>query len=150
MTLIFCRAAEEMIVALGWPLKVATIILGCILSMLFSDFCDRGPIRISTPPIVALIHTSTQSNTFTYNLNTHTHTHTHTLTNSSAEVGVFHHSTPPTGHSQTRILELKRINENKLLNKRLKHWLPWLLLISWRRYKVWVTCKVQIYEIIKS
>ena len=37
------------------PLKVATIILGCILSMLFSDFRACDPIRIPTPPIVALI-----------------------------------------------------------------------------------------------
>ena len=39
---------------LGLPLKVATIILGCIFSMLFSDFRARGPIRIPAPPIVAL------------------------------------------------------------------------------------------------
>ena len=43
-----------MIVALGLPLKVATIILGCILSMLFSDFKALGPISIPTPLIVAL------------------------------------------------------------------------------------------------
>ena len=43
-----------MIVALGLSLKVATIILGCIFSMLFSDFRACGPISIPTPPIVAL------------------------------------------------------------------------------------------------
>ena len=43
-----------MIVALGLPLKVATIILGCILSMLLSDFNALGPISIPTPPTVAL------------------------------------------------------------------------------------------------
>ena len=32
-----------MIIALGLQLKVATIILGCIFSMLFSYFRDRGP-----------------------------------------------------------------------------------------------------------
>ena len=42
-----------MIVALGLPLKVATIILGCILSMLLSDFKTFGPISIPTPPTVA-------------------------------------------------------------------------------------------------
>ena len=35
-------------------IKVATIILGCIFSMLFRDFRARGPISILTPPIVAL------------------------------------------------------------------------------------------------
>ena len=44
-----------MIVALGLPLKVATIILGCILSMLWSDFNALGPISMPTPPTVALI-----------------------------------------------------------------------------------------------
>ena len=44
-----------MIVVLGLPLKVATIILGCIFSMLFSDFRAHGPINIPTPPIGALI-----------------------------------------------------------------------------------------------
>ena len=43
-----------MIVDLELPLNVATIILGCIFSMLFSDFRARGPISIPTPPIVAL------------------------------------------------------------------------------------------------
>ena len=43
-----------MIVALGFPLKVATLQLGCILSMLFSDFKAIGPISIPTPPTVAL------------------------------------------------------------------------------------------------
>ena len=43
-----------MIVDLGLPLKVATIILGCIFSILFSDFRACGPISIPTPPIVAL------------------------------------------------------------------------------------------------
>ena len=43
-----------MIVALGLPLKVATIILCCILSMLLSDFNAFGPIGMPTPPTVAL------------------------------------------------------------------------------------------------
>ena len=43
-----------MIVALGLPLKVATIIQGCILSILLSDFKARGPISIPTPPTMAL------------------------------------------------------------------------------------------------
>ena len=43
-----------MIVALGLPLKVTTIILGCIFSVLFRDFRAHGPISIPTPPIVAL------------------------------------------------------------------------------------------------
>ena len=43
-----------MIVALGLPLNVAVIILGCILSMLLSVFIALGPISIPTPPTVAL------------------------------------------------------------------------------------------------
>ena len=43
-----------MIVSLGFPLNVATIILGCILSMLLSVFNALGPISILTPPTVAL------------------------------------------------------------------------------------------------
>ena len=43
-----------MIIELGLPLKVATIILGCIFLMLFSDFRTCGPISIPTPPITAL------------------------------------------------------------------------------------------------
>ena len=43
-----------MIVALGLPLNVAAIILGCILSMLLSVFNALGPISIPTPPTVAL------------------------------------------------------------------------------------------------
>ena len=43
-----------MIVALGLPLNVAVIILGCILSMLLSVFIALGPISIPTPPNVAL------------------------------------------------------------------------------------------------
>ena len=43
-----------MIVALGLSLKVATIILGCILSMLLSDFKAISPVSIPIPPIVAL------------------------------------------------------------------------------------------------
>ena len=43
-----------MIVALGLPLKVAAIILGCILSMLLSDFKALGPISFPTPSTVAL------------------------------------------------------------------------------------------------
>ena len=45
---------QQMIVGLGLPLNLATIILGCIFSMLFIDFKARGPISITTPPIVAL------------------------------------------------------------------------------------------------
>ena len=36
------------------PLKVASIILGCIFSLLFSDFRACGPISMLTPPILAL------------------------------------------------------------------------------------------------
>ena len=43
-----------MIVALGLPLKVAAIILGCIFSMLFSIFNAVGPISNPTPPTVVL------------------------------------------------------------------------------------------------
>ena len=43
-----------MIVALGLPLKVAAIILGCIFSMLFSVFNALGPISNPTPPTTAL------------------------------------------------------------------------------------------------
>ena len=43
-----------MIVVLGLPLKVATIILGCIFYMLFSDFRACVPISIPTPLIMAL------------------------------------------------------------------------------------------------
>ena len=41
-------------VALGLPLKVATITLGCIFSILFNDFRACGPISIPTPSIMAL------------------------------------------------------------------------------------------------
>ena len=41
-------------VSLGLPLKVATIILGCIFSILSSDFTAHGPISISMPSIEAL------------------------------------------------------------------------------------------------
>ena len=53
-SLILVGLSQEKFVALGLPLKVANIILGCIFSMLFSDFRARGPISIPTPPIVAL------------------------------------------------------------------------------------------------
>ena len=43
-----------MIVALGLPLNVVAIILGCILSILFSVFNALGPISIPAPPTVAL------------------------------------------------------------------------------------------------
>ena len=43
-----------MIVALGLPINVAAIILGCILSMLLSVFNALGPISIPTPPTMAL------------------------------------------------------------------------------------------------
>ena len=45
---------QEMNVALGLPLKVANITLGCILSILLSDFKALGPISIPTPPTKAL------------------------------------------------------------------------------------------------
>ena len=45
---------QEMLVALGLPLKVATVILGCVFSMLFSDFRTHGPISVPTPTTVAL------------------------------------------------------------------------------------------------
>ena len=45
---------QEMIVALGLPLNVVTIIPGCIFSMLFCDFRAYGPISIPIPPIVAM------------------------------------------------------------------------------------------------
>ena len=51
-----------MIVALGLRLNVAVYILGCILSMLLSVFNALGPMRIPTPPTVALaefFHTDT-------------------------------------------------------------------------------------------
>ena len=54
-----------MIVALGLPLKVATIILGCILSMLLSDFTALGPVSMPSPPTVALtvyFHADTEAN----------------------------------------------------------------------------------------
>ena len=43
-----------MIVALGLPLKIAAIILGCIFSTLFSVFNALGPISNPTPPTAAL------------------------------------------------------------------------------------------------
>ena len=43
-----------MIVALGFPLNVAAIILGCIFSTLLSVFNALGPISNPTPPTVAL------------------------------------------------------------------------------------------------
>ena len=43
-----------MIFALGLPLKVAAIILGCIFSMPFSVFNALGPISNPTPPTAAL------------------------------------------------------------------------------------------------
>ena len=45
---------HEMIVALGFPLNVAAIILGCIFSTLLSVFNALGPISIPTPPTAAL------------------------------------------------------------------------------------------------
>ena len=43
-----------MIIALGLLLKVAIIILGCILFMLLSDFKALGPINIPTPTTMGL------------------------------------------------------------------------------------------------
>ena len=50
----FVGLQQEMIVVLGLPLNVTTIILGCIFTMLFSDFRACGPISIPISPIVAL------------------------------------------------------------------------------------------------
>ena len=41
----------EMIVVIGLPLNVATVLLGWIFSILYSDFRARGPISILTPPM---------------------------------------------------------------------------------------------------
>ena len=54
-SLIWVGLLQEMIVVLGLPVNVATIILSYIFSMIFSDFRSRSPISIPTPPIVALI-----------------------------------------------------------------------------------------------
>ena len=43
-----------MTIGLGLPLNVAAMILGCILSMLFSVFNTLGPKSTPTPPTVAL------------------------------------------------------------------------------------------------
>ena len=43
-----------MIVALGFPLNVAAIILGCIFSTLLSVFNALGPISNPIPPTAAL------------------------------------------------------------------------------------------------
>ena len=43
-----------MIVALGLPLKVAAIILGCIFLTLFSIFNALGPMSNRIPPTAAL------------------------------------------------------------------------------------------------
>ena len=56
-----------MIVLLGLPLNVATIILGCIFSMLFSDFMACGPISIPITPIVTLtefFHADAETNVY--------------------------------------------------------------------------------------
>ena len=58
-----------MIVALELALKVATIILAYIFSMLLSDFWARGPISIPTPLIVALtefFHADAVDNAYQY------------------------------------------------------------------------------------
>ena len=44
----------QMIVVLGLPLNVPTIILGCIISMLFSDFRAHGPLSLLAPSFAAL------------------------------------------------------------------------------------------------
>ena len=54
-----------MIVVLGLPLNVATIILGCIFSMLLSDFWAHGPKSIPIPAMTTLIeffHADTEMN----------------------------------------------------------------------------------------
>ena len=54
-----------MIVLQGFPLNISHIILGLILSMLFSDFKAQGRGSVPTPPIVALLeffHTDTEIN----------------------------------------------------------------------------------------
>ena len=43
-----------MIIALGLPLNIATIILGFIFSVQFNDFRARGSITITTPTVVAV------------------------------------------------------------------------------------------------
>ena len=48
------KAVVDDFFALGLPLKVVHIKVGCIFSTLFSDFRARGLISIPTPPIVAL------------------------------------------------------------------------------------------------
>ena len=45
---------QEIIVALGLPLKISTIIVGSIISLLLRDFKALCPISIPTTPIVAL------------------------------------------------------------------------------------------------
>ena len=51
---IYVGLNQEMIDALGLPLKIATIIPGCIFSILFSEFRTRLLISIPTHRIVAL------------------------------------------------------------------------------------------------
>ena len=88
-----------MIVALGLPLNVAAIILGCILSMLLSVFSALGPISIPTDALTEFFHADTVTSIhllpvswyflssslhFHYSVPnfeffTHTHTHTHTF-----------------------------------------------------------------------
>ena len=49
-----------MIVGLGLPLNIATITLGSIFSVVFSDYGGCSPISIPKPPIVALTEFSMQ------------------------------------------------------------------------------------------
>ena len=53
-SLTLVKLQQEIIAALGLLLKVATIVLGCILSILFDDFKAFVPIGIPTFPTVAL------------------------------------------------------------------------------------------------
>ena len=66
-SLILVGLLQEIIVALGLPLNVATIILVCIFSMLFSDFRARSFISLPTPPIMALtefFHADAETNVY--------------------------------------------------------------------------------------
>ena len=53
-SLVWVGLLQEMIVVQGFPLNIATIILGCIFSMLLSDFRLRGLRCILTLPSIAL------------------------------------------------------------------------------------------------
>ena len=50
------RLSREMIIVLGLPLNLATIILGCIFSILLSDFRAKGLRNIPISSTAALTH----------------------------------------------------------------------------------------------